>query len=278
MAKAEMLPTIDLCGRPVTRLIIGGNPFSGHSHASAELDWEMARYFTQEQVLQTLAECERHGINAAQMRGDAFIMRAYLEHRERGGRLQWIAQTASEIANLKSNVRAIVRFGAMAVYHHGTCTDNLWHAGRIDEAAEALKLFHDAGLPAGLGTHLPEVVEYAEARGWEADFYMCCFYNLARREKTLPALGQNSRPEKELYPDDDPDRMTRVMRATAKPCLGFKILAAGRRCATPDDLRAAFQYALTNIKPTDAVVVGMFPKYRNQVAENVRLVREILGA
>jgi hypothetical protein len=52
-------------------------------------------------------------------------------------------------------------------------------------------------------------------------------------------------------------------------------MAATRNCGTPESVRAAFEYAFTNIKPTDAVVVGMFPKYRNQVEENAQYVREM---
>jgi hypothetical protein len=63
-----------------------------------------------------------------------------------------------------------------------------------------------------------------------------------------------------------------------KPCLGFKIVAANRKCGSPEAVKQAFEYAFANIKPQDAVVVGMFPKYRNQAEENARFVREILGA
>ena len=34
-------------------------------------------------------------------------------------------------------------------------------------------------------------------------------------------------------------------------------------------MRAAFQYAFSQIKPQDAVVVGMYPKHIDQVALNV---------
>jgi hypothetical protein len=39
-----------------------------------------------------------------------------------------------------------------------------------------------------------------------------------------------------------------------------------------DALRLVFRYA----KPADAVVLGMFPKEKEQVAENCRLFREAL--
>ena len=74
-----------------------------------------------------------------------------------------------------------------------------------------------------------------------------------------------------------PSRMSATIRATSKPCLAFKFLGASRNCSSAENLRKAFRFALTNIKPTDALVAGMFPKYSDQVAENAALVREICG-
>ena len=44
-------------------------------------------------------------------------------------------------------------------------------------------------------------------------------------------------------------------------CLGFKILAASRNAKTEEGTRKAFEYAYKNMKPNDAVVVGMFLPY-----------------
>lgn len=272
-----MLPTVDLCGMPVTRLIVGGNPFSGYSHVSAELDWEMIRYYTMPRLQETLAEAWRCGINTVQTRGDRLMMRMILEHRENGGCLQWISQTASEFADIVANIREIARYGPMAIYHHGTHTDNQWHLGRFDAVRDVLKAIKDTGLPAGLGTHIPEVIEYVEEKGWETDFYMGCFYNLARQYKSAPATDRAAYA-RDQFPAADPPRMAAVLRQVAKPCLGFKILAAGRQCATPESVRAAFRFAFEHLKPTDAVVVGMFQKHKNQVAENARIVADLLGA
>jgi hypothetical protein len=271
-----MLPSIRLGDKEVSRLICGGNPISGISHFTHEMDWDMLRYYTMPRLQALLDECWQQGINTVQTRGDRFTMRMYLEHRENGGQLQWIAQTASEFADIRGNIAEIGRFGPIAIYHHGTHTDNSWHMGKVDVVADYLKAIHDLGLPAGIGTHIPQVVEYAEERGWETDFYMCCFYNLARQYKTAPA-AERAAYEKEQYPEGDRDAMTAVMRELSKPCLGFKVMAANRKCGSPESVRGAFEYAFANIKPTDGVVVGMFPKYRNQVEENARYVREILG-
>jgi hypothetical protein len=270
-----MLPTVRIGDKDVTRLICGGNPVSGISHFTNEMDWDMLRYYTMPRLQQLLDECWRQGINTLQTRGDRHTMRMYLEHCENGGRMQWIAQTASEFSDIYANIHQICDYEPIAIYHHGTHTDNSWHAGKIDQVADYLKAIHDRGLPAGIGTHIPEVVQYAEEHGWETDFYMTCFYNLARGHKAAPAVDRNTHVE-EAYPDTDPDRMTALMRQVAKPCLGFKIMAANRKCSTPESVRTAFEYAFANIKPTDGVVVGMFPKYSNQVEENAHYVREIL--
>jgi hypothetical protein len=272
-----MLPTIKLGSYDVTRLICGGNPFSGFSHVSAELDDDMLRYYTMPRLQAALDECWRNGINTLQSRGDRHQMRAYLEHRENGGRLHWIAQTASELASIPDNIAQIARSGAIAIYNHGSQTDSWWHEGKIDQVEAHIKCIKDHGLLAGVGTHIPEVIAYVEDKGWEVDFYMACFYNLARGFKAAPAVDRDAYAQ-DRFPAEDPDRMTVVMRQTRKSCLGFKILAASRNCGTPQQVKETFRHAFVRIKPSDAVVVGMFQKYRNQVAENAAFVREILGA
>ena len=80
-------------------------------------------------------------------------------------------------------------------------------------------------------------------------------------------------PVKEVYLEDDPPRMYKVMHQTNKPCLAFKILAAGRLCDKPEWVEAAFESTFRQIKANDAVIVGMYPEYEDQVAINAELVR-----
>ena len=75
--------------------------------------------------------------------------------------------------------------------------------------------------------------------------------------------------EPESFHDEDREAMARRILATRKTVLAFKILAANRKTASPADRREAFRWAYAHIKPGDAVVVGMFPKYGDQVRENV---------
>ena len=271
-----MLPTVKIGKADVTRLIVGGNPLSGISHWTSDMDWDMLRYYTMPRLQQLLDDCWKNGINTVQSRGDRHQMRMYLEHRENGGKMQWIAQTASEFSDIHANIDQIASYNPIAIYHHGTHTDNSWHEGKIGQVRDFLKRIHDRGLPAGIGTHIPQVVEYAEEHGWETDFYMACFHNLARTYKSAPMV-EKQKAEQEQYLPEDPDVMTAMIRQTQKPCLGFKILAANRKCETQECVKAAFDYAFKSIKPSDAVVVGMFPKYSNQVEQNVGYAREAMG-
>jgi hypothetical protein len=268
------LPTVKLGEHDISRLIIGGNPFSGGSHTSVEMDRAFLDYYSTDNIKRALFECEKHGINTTQVRGDRHIMRMLREYRNEGGTLQWIAQTASEMRDLPGNIRTCVNAGAIGVYHHGTRTDGLWREGAIDEVADLLKVMRDSGVAVGLGTHLPEVIEYSEEHGWDVDFYMACFYTLGIERPKDGTMGAFLAGE--VYDDADRERMVATIRATDKTCLAFKILAASRKCEDANCIREAFQYAFDNIKQNDAVVVGMFQRDVNQVAMNAGIVRELL--
>jgi len=119
-----MLPTVKIGPNDVTRLICGGNPFSGFSHVNGDLDREMIDYYTMPALQAILDECWRCSINTFQSRGDRHQMRMALEHRLAGGQVQWIAQTASEFGSIEANIAEIARYDPIAIYHHGTHVDN----------------------------------------------------------------------------------------------------------------------------------------------------------
>src|ERR1051326_1058343 len=94
----QTLPTVRLGGVDVSRLIIGGNPFSGNSHMSSERDRDMLDYFTTERIKATLFECERQGLTTMQSRGDRHILRMLREYRNEGGTLHWIRSEERRVA------------------------------------------------------------------------------------------------------------------------------------------------------------------------------------
>ncbi|MAE60307.1 MAG: hypothetical protein CMJ49_03010 [Planctomycetaceae bacterium] len=252
-------------------MISGANPLCGNSHVSEEMSADMRSYFTDEGVVKYLLAVQAAGIDTLQARGDYHRVLHWLElFRREGGELKWIVQTASEMHDVFQNIRVIAAAGATAIYHHGTRTDHYWKTGEIEKVQDYIKCMKDCGVPAGLASHIPEVFDYVEDKGWDVDFYMTCFYNLSRehRESALVTGGAQS-SEDHLFEPEDPARMVRFIQQTQKMCLAFKILGASRRCGTQDEVADAFAYAFAQIKPIDAVVVGMFPKYLDQIALNV---------
>lgn len=269
-----MLPQIEIRGQSFSRLIVGGNPVSGNSHVNRQLDRDMEDYFTAENVKKMLFRCEENGINALQMRGDKHIMRLIREYRQEGGRMSWIAQTASEMGSFAAKVRQIVSYQPAAIYHHGTATDNLFLKGQTQELIERLKIIRETGLAVGLCTHMPRVVEFAEEQRLDVDFYMCCVYNISVPERRQKAEMVGS--EEPLFVDEDVPIMYETIRSVEKPCLAFKILGATRRCQSQETVRAAFDEAYSSIKPTDAVIVGMYPKTIDQVGLNCQYAKEAI--
>ena len=272
---AASLPKVRFGNVEISRLIIGQNPFGGGSHFNPLLDHLMADWNTPERVSQTLLQCQQNGINAYQCSNKGYAQPHMELFRAQGGKMHLIAIDASD----KSQANKTVRHSeAGAFYHHGEVTDVLFREGRMDQVQEYTKRLRQTGVRVGIGTHKPEVVEYVEEHGWDVDFYMLCAYNRTRTpEEFRKLLDVLPLPASEIYLETDPPRAYEVARKTPKTCLLFKILAAGRRSRTPEEVDQAFKEAFDNIKPQDCVVVGMFPRFQDQVKENCDRVRRILN-
>ncbi len=261
--------TIRLGDAEVGRFIIGHNPPCGNSHFSDGMNQDMKAYFTAGNVV-ALYQCAEQGVKTLMIRGDFRMLDWVEQYRRAGGRMNVLGQTASEMHDIHQNIRIMAAAGVKGVYHHGSQTDNFWREGRIKDCLPYLATIRKTGMAVGLGTHDPAVIEYAEEHHWDVDFYMACVYNLSRRKRESAIVsGKTVGYSSEVYLTDDRDRMLALIRQVRKPVLAFKILAAARLCKTQEDVRDAFQYTLARIKNTDGVVVGVFPKYVDQVALDV---------
>jgi hypothetical protein len=283
---AASLPTVTIAGRKVSRLISGGNPLFGYSHFNVILDRHMREYFTEEQTTRYMLACEKAGITAWQSNYPPPLERLHPRIRDAGCKLDWSA--LADTFDIERNdfsgdqvwplarkcVDRAVKLKPVAIAFRGEETDRLLRQGRMDVVRDFLNCAHDAGLPAGVSAHNPAVLEYIEEQGWPADYFMACFYRLTRTsEEFQKEFG--FAPVGETYAAPDPERMCQTIRQVKKPCFAFKILAAGRRCGSAQQVRQSFEFALKNIKPTDALIVGMYPRFTDQISENVGYVREL---
>ena len=115
------LPRVPFGPIEITRLVSGGNPLCGNSHFSDEMSREMREHFTAERVVEYLRRCEQAGINTLQARGDYHRVLHWLElFRRQGGRLHWIAQTASEMHDVFQNIRVLAAAGAASAANSAT--------------------------------------------------------------------------------------------------------------------------------------------------------------
>ncbi len=274
-AKKELLPTIPLGDHRITRLVAGWNPIGGHSHTTLNMARAMREYFTIEQTVAFLRQCEREGINCWQFDHTEKGVEAIRRLREQGTQMNFICLHAAR--SFDAPIPVVVKDTApLVMVHHGGVTDAMFRAGKPETVHDYVKKVHDAGLLAGVSAHNPDNIKYIADKDWENDLFMCCFYYVTRpREEQEQSLGKVTVGEP--FFESDPADMTAVVRQVKKPCLGFKILAAGRSGWSKYAVDKAFRFAFENIKSIDGVIVGMFPKYADEVAQNAELTRKYGG-
>jgi hypothetical protein len=108
---------------------------------------------------------------------------------------------------------------------------------------------------------------------------MTCVYERHRTQAELEKLlGQAPIPVGEVYLTQDPPRMFKAIRQSKRPCLAFKILAAGRLSDRKEWVEQAFRQTFQSIKPDDAVIVGIYDRYEDQPAEDAALTRRFAAA
>jgi hypothetical protein len=269
-AAAAKLPRIQIGKHSISRLVCGANPFNAGSHLSVFVNREMRSYYTPEQVLKTLRRCEEAGINTWQSACAGGHLDLYRRYVDGGGKLHFLAIETNEAETIKK----LAQGGCIGIAHHGEVTDRLFKAGQLDQVHDFLKRIRDAGLLAGVSTHMPDVVDAIESKGWDLDYYMTCIYQRHRSEAELQKLlGHVPLPVGEVYLKSDPPRMFRAIQQTKRPCLAFKILAAGRLSERREWVEEAFRETFAAIKPGDGAIVGIYDRYSDQVGEDAGLVR-----
>jgi hypothetical protein len=245
------LPTGRIGKLECTRLFCGGNLFSGFAH-SGELLYVhslLQHYFTDEKIMDTLQLSEESGINTTILRTDQQIVRVINRYRkERGGKIQWIAQTYPQPDDIKTNIQLAIDNGAVGAFCMGGHAEELFvKPGKGELIGEVVAFIKQNGLVAGMGSHLLELPIMSEQQKFNPDFYF----------KTLNTVA---------YATDDPHDVTAFMKVTKKPWIAFKVLGAGR-VMPKEGFDLAFKSG------ADFINVGM---YDFQVASDVNLVREVV--
>jgi hypothetical protein len=243
----------------ISRLICGGNLISGFAH-SRDLMYVsplLKHYFTDAKVFETLALCESQGINTAILRVDDDTVRIIQGYRERGGKLQWIAQVKATEGDLTSDAKRAIDHGAVGAYLHGGVGDSFVERGRVDLIGKALEFIQTQGVLGGIAGHSIEVPKACEKAGLKPDFYMKTF-NSKRYWSAGPM------PRNDSVWEETPQETLAFMQELDTPWIAYKVLGAG--AIHP---REGFAYAFEN--GADFICAGMFDF---QVEEDVALARQ----
>jgi len=267
------VPTGKIGDLTISRLIIGGNQFSGWSH-SRDLKYlrELFKaYATEERIMDTLQLAEENGVNAIITSSSDYLNRYW---KERGGRIQWIAQVHPKSDDVTSDIQGAIDRGAVGAYVQGGVGDSFVSHGRVDLLGKAVEFIKGRGLVAGIGGHSLEVPKAVERAGIQPDFYMKTlhlgnYWSATPKEQRVEFNVDSGGPQ-----DHDniwsiaPEKTIEFMRTVRRPWIAFKVLAAG--AIHPRD---GFKYAFEN--GADFACVGMFDF---QIRENAIIARDTVAA
>jgi len=264
----------------ISRIICGGNLINGYAHSRdliyvSEL---LGHYFTDEKVIETWQISEENGINTAianvrggkgdeQIENTVRILNKYWN--ERGGRIQWIAQTNPQVDDLTSSIQKAIDNGAVGAFVQGGVGDNFVKNGHVDLLGKAIEFIKQNGLIAGIGGHNLRTPMACEKAGIEPDFYMKTlhstnYWSSRRPDQNLDVIDNYNMDN---YWDKEPEKTVEFMRTVKKPWIAYKVLAAG--AIHPRD---GFKYAFEN--GADFLCVGMFDF---QVIENSIIAKDVLN-
>lgn len=272
-----LLPTVKLGPHAITRLIIGGNPIYGYSHFNRLLSQHQSDWHTPDRVAALLKRCEQAGINCWQNSYAERTLADLDRYRAAGGTMHWLCLGKPDWDQHPEHIIDAAKHKPIGIAPHGALADRLYRAKKLDVLTDLLKRIHDQGVLVGLSAHNPALVELAEEKGWSVDYYMCCLYYRTRSREELQQMLGKDLPLGEIYLPSDPPRMFKVVQSVKKPCLVYKVLAAGRKVSNAGEIRECFKTALDNVKTQDALIVGMYQQFGDQVGENAAIVRELCG-
>ena len=248
------LPTIKLGGLEVSRLILGSNPFFGFAHGNPQASSkEMTAFYTDDRVMAVLDAAAAQGITAVWTPCYDRWIALWNKYRERGGKLKvWIGQPDPAPDKMKQHIAAAAENGARAVCIQGIRVDEQMKANRFDVLRGWLERIKSYGLPAGMATHGVLTHLVAEEKGLPTDFYHQTLY---RPDNYVPGGLEES---------------LATIEKLAKPVVAYKTLGAGR--FPPGD---ALPTVFKRLRPKDGVCLGVFPKQKDEIAENASLVRRL---
>ena len=186
------------------------------------------------------------------------ILKTY--RRERGGKIQWIAQVQISEQDMDSEIKDAADHGAVGIYVHGGVGDYYAKKKQPATLAKAIELIRQNGVLAGIAGHMIEVHTMCHRAGLKPDFYMKTF-----NAKNYWSAGPQQRHDSVW--EETPAETKAFMETISVPWIAYKVLGAGAIRPEP-----GFQYAFEN--GADFICVGMFDF---QISEDAAIAKKVLA-
>lgn len=241
-------PRTTVGGVSLSRMLIGSNWLLGYSHTSVSAD-EMIkrRYDTAEKFKPILETYLKHGVDTmmAPFGNSPELMKAIHDTEQKMGReiilidtpIINVDDTAEGRKEAQKTIQESADRGAkFCLIHHSSAEQlvnkNLSQICRLDDYT---KMIRDAGMIPGLSAHMPELIVYSDANGYDVETYIqifnCMGFMMQVEIETVASIIQNAK----------------------KPVMTIKSMAAGR-CSP----YVGLTFSWNVIRDKDMVTVGAF--------------------
>lgn len=252
-------PRTTVGGVSLSRMLIGTNWLLGWSHTSASADEMIRRRYDSAEAFKPVLEAYlRHGVDTimAPFGASPQLVEAIRDTEQKLGRGIILVDTPT--LNVDDNpqarqeaeqtVKESAKRGAKFCLLHHSCAEQLVdkNKGVIRRLDDYTKMIRDAGMIPGLSAHMPELIVYSDANGYDVETYIqifnCMGFLMQVEIETVASIIQNAK----------------------KPVMTIKSMAAGR-CSP----YVGLTFSWNAIRERDMVTVGAFSP--QEVEEDVEI-------
>ena len=255
----KMFPRTTVAGMSLPRMLIGTNWIMGYGHRTPSADNLIkTRNHNKEAIAEIICSFLEFGVDAimGMTNGHPYLVDGIRLAEERTGKKVIVIDTP--IINVDDNeaarreaMAAIKKsrdVGATFCFPHHSSAEQLVNKNlsAMPRLPDYLKMIRDAGMIPGLSAHMPELIVYSDAQGYDVETYIQ-IYN---------CLGYMMQVEIEYIHS--------VIWNAKKPVMTIKAMAAGR--VTPF---VGLSFSFATIRECDMVAVGCF--HPDEVHEDVEI-------
>jgi hypothetical protein len=252
-------PRTEVAGLSLPRMIIGTNWMLGWSHKSPAADNMIKRAFAKpEDFFPVLDAYLGYGIDAIMgMFGDMPIAADAVRYaQDKTGKemiiidspIVNVSDSAEARKEAEASIKRCAQAGAKFCMLHHSCAEKLVDKGKaeIKRIGDYTSMIRDAGMIPGLSAHMPEIIVYTDANGYDVETYIQIFN----------CMGFLMQVEIET--------VAAIIHGAKKPVMSIKPMAAGR--VTP---YVGLTFNWHALRPIDMVTVGCFNE--SEVHEDVEI-------